>query len=72
MFVRNYLSGSLVTVTAPLSASGNTFLKWQLDGVDLTTLRTTSVIMDSNHTLTAIYVYIPGPIIEPPISPGGV
>lgn len=55
-FGRTYDDGSLVNLTAPTNASGNNFVKWQRDGVDLTTNPATSVTMDANHTLTAIYV----------------
>jgi len=71
-FTRSYVSGSFVTVSASPAAGGNVFQKWQVDGVDTTTNLTTSVTMNSNHTITAFYVHSPIIIDPPPVSPGGV
>lgn len=54
-FTRTYNSGAAVTLTAPATFSGNTFSKWQKNGVDLTTNTTASVTMDADQTLTAVY-----------------
>jgi lysophospholipase L1-like esterase len=54
-FSRSYNNGVTVTLTAPTSAGGNSFQKWQKDGVDLTTSTSATVTMDANHTLTAVY-----------------
>lgn len=53
---RSYAHGTLVTVTAPTMAGGNTFSKWQRDGLDYSSTPRVSVTMDGNHTLQAIYV----------------
>ena len=45
-----------VSLTAPGVVSGNNFQKWQRDGADLTTNASTTVVMDGNHTMTAVYV----------------
>ena len=55
-FTRSYQIGSIVNLTAPPTASGNNFLKWQRDGVDSVTTQATSVTMDAAHTMTAVYV----------------
>ncbi len=44
-----------VTLTAPATAGGNSFQKWQQDGVDFSTNATISITMDADHTLTAVY-----------------
>ncbi len=54
-FTRIYNSGAAVTLTAPATFSGNTFSKWQRNGVDLTTSTTANVTMDADYTLTAVY-----------------
>ena len=55
-FLRSYTQGKVVTLTAPTSAGGNTFQKWQKNGGDYSTSVNTTVTMDGNHTLTAIYI----------------
>ena len=55
-FTRNYNNNTLVSLTAPPTASGNNFQKWQRDGVDFAVTQATSVTMDANHTMTAVYV----------------
>ena len=42
---------------APVSQ--NTFQKWQRDGQDFTTNQSATVIMNSDHTMTAVYVSPP-------------
>ena len=54
-FSRIYDNNALVTMTAPPTAAGNHFQKWQRDGVDVATTLTTSVTMDANRTMTAVY-----------------
>lgn len=54
-FGRNYYAGTSVTANAPASAGANNFQKWQLDGVDFSTSLVTTVAMNANHSLTAIY-----------------
>jgi len=55
-FTRTYAQGSVVNLTAPATAGGNIFQKWQRDSVDFSTTAATSVTIDSNRTLTAVYV----------------
>jgi hypothetical protein len=55
LFTRIYGSNMAVTVTAPAGANGNAFVKWQRDGLDLTTNFTATLTMDANHLLTAVY-----------------
>ncbi|MBI3414041.1 MAG: proprotein convertase P-domain-containing protein, partial [Verrucomicrobia bacterium] len=55
-FTRTYNNNAVVNLTAPASSGGNIFSKWQRDGVDWSTVPATSVTMDLNHTMTAIYV----------------
>jgi hypothetical protein len=54
---RFYNQGTVVSLTAPASGGGGTiFQKWQKDGVDYGTGRSTSILMDTSHTLRAVYV----------------
>jgi len=55
-FTRIYNHNTLVSLTAPDTAGGNTFQKWQRDGVDWSTPVATSVTMGADHTMTAIYL----------------
>jgi hypothetical protein len=55
-FTRTYNTNAIVTLTAPAMAGGNNFQKWQKDGVDVTTNQMVNVTMDTNHTMTAVYV----------------
>ncbi|HET6979041.1 MAG TPA: PQQ-binding-like beta-propeller repeat protein [Pyrinomonadaceae bacterium] len=61
-FTRTYKQFMPVTLTAPLSAGGNSyFQKWQQNGVDITVKRTMSLFMNEHQTVTAVYVTIPPP-----------
>lgn len=55
-FARTYNNNINMSLTAPSTAGGNNFQKWQLDGVDLTTSLLANFVMDANHTMTAVYV----------------
>ena len=55
-FTRIYNDNTVVTLTAPSTAGGNNFQKWQRNGVDYATTPQTTVTMDANYTMTAIYV----------------
>jgi hypothetical protein len=55
-FTRTYNDGTNVNLTAPATSSGNNFLKWQRDGVDWATTQATSVTMEGNHTMTAVFI----------------
>ena len=74
-FTRTYNNNTNVTLTAPSTAGGNNFLKWQRDSVDWSTSLTTNVTMDANHTMTAVYTTTPTPITlsasPASVNPGG-
>jgi peptide/nickel transport system substrate-binding protein len=53
-----YGKGTSVAVTAA-PASGYTFKKWVLDGVDAGTSTTITVTMDKSHTLRAVFERVP-------------
>ncbi len=52
---RNYPANTRVWLSAPLRSGNNYFVKWQRNGVDYDTASTTTVLMDSAYTLTAVY-----------------
>lgn len=54
-FVRGYLPNTNVSLTAPATSAGGSFVKWQRDGVDFSNTAATSVTMDMDHTMTAVY-----------------
>jgi len=54
-FTRTYTNGTVVTLTAPATAGGNNFQKWQRNWVDYSTNLSATVTMDNNYTTTAIY-----------------
>lgn len=58
-FTRTYNNNKQVTLTAPATVGINTFVKWQRNGVDFAFTQTTSVTMDANYTMTAVYFSIP-------------
>ncbi|MEY3896501.1 MAG: hypothetical protein RLZZ214_2021, partial [Verrucomicrobiota bacterium] len=54
--IRSYATGTAVMLTAPLTASGRSFQKWQLNGADIAgTNRTVTVTLNNNTTLNACY-----------------
>ena len=53
---RVYVYGASVTLTAPATMGSNGFRKWVLDGADLSTRRTVTVVMGGDHALTAEFV----------------
>ncbi len=55
-FTRTYNNNTQVTLTAPASAAGNSFQKWQRNGVDFATTPAATVTMDANYTMTAVYL----------------
>jgi len=59
-FTRTYAEAApytMITLNAPMTApGGNVFQKWQKDGVDYDTGRSTIVFMNAAHTMTAVYV----------------
>lgn len=58
-FTRIYEQGKPVTLTAPAQVGGNNFQKWLSNGADWTTGQAATVIMDDNHTMTAVYAAAP-------------
>ena len=56
LFTRVFDDGTIVTLTAPDTVGGNNFQKWQRDGVDESTDKTTDVTMTADYTMTAVYV----------------
>ncbi len=53
-FTREYTEGTGVTLTAPASYEGQSFLKWLVDGA-ADTNKSVTVTMNGDHTLTAVY-----------------
>jgi outer membrane protein assembly factor BamB len=71
-FTRTYTQFTQVNLTAPIDAGGTFFQKWQRDGFDVTTNRSTTVSMNSNQTMTAVYLTVPPlPTPTPTPTPGG-
>jgi uncharacterized protein (TIGR03437 family) len=59
-FTRTYSNNlTMVNLTAPATAGGNVFQKWQRGGADYSTSLSVITIMDSSHTMTAVYVPVP-------------
>lgn len=58
-FTRTYNPGTTVTLTAPATVNGNNFRFWQRDGQDWSGALQTSLVMNGNHTMTAIYASKP-------------
>ncbi len=52
---RTYNTDTTVTLTAPPTAGGKDFQKWQRNGVDWTTSQTAYVTMDTDYIMTAVY-----------------
>ncbi len=55
-FSRTYNQNTTVSLTAPATAGGNNFQKWQRNGVDWSVSQATNVTLDANYTMTAVYV----------------
>lgn len=55
-FSRTYNNNTTVNLTAPATAGGNNFQKWQRNGVDWSFSQATNVTLDANYTMTAVYV----------------
>ncbi len=58
-FARTYNENGTITLTAPIIAGANTFVKWQKDGVDLSVNAAINITVDANHTFNAVYTSIP-------------
>ena len=62
-FARQYDDGMVVTLTAPSSVSGNTFGEWLRNGQSFSANTTTTVTMNANNTMTAVY-NVPPPVVR--------
>jgi hypothetical protein len=54
-FVTNFNTGAQVRVSAPATAGGNVFKRWMLDGYQWDVAASTTVTVDSDHELLAVY-----------------
>ena len=54
-FTRSYAKGTVVTLTAPATASGNNFQKWMNGTANYATTQATSVTVNANTTMTAVF-----------------
>ena len=55
-FTRTYISGTTVTLTAPLTHTGLSFVRWRLDGVDQPEgAQQLAVAMTADHEAVAVY-----------------
>ncbi|MGD7651632.1 MAG: Ig-like domain-containing protein, partial [Verrucomicrobiales bacterium] len=54
-FTRIYNESEVVTLTAPATFGGKTFDKWKKDGANHSTSASTTVTMDADHTMNAVY-----------------
>jgi hypothetical protein len=54
-FTRTYRHGYTVRVTTDPKALGNSFLEWQRDGVSYSRDISTTVVIDGDHTMKAVY-----------------
>ena len=70
-FTLNYTNNTFVQLTAPATSGGNAFQKWQEDGANLSVNLTASLIVDTNHTLTAVYASVTGTLSIAVMSPNG-
>ena len=55
-FTRTYGVSTTVSLTAPASITGGAFQKWQKDGADLSSDVSVNLTMDTDHTMTAVYL----------------
>ena len=54
-FTRVFNNNTSVTLTAPSTASGNNFLKWQRNGSDYLANQSITFSLDADYTFTAVY-----------------
>jgi large repetitive protein len=55
-FTRRYANGATVNFSAPAVQGAFNFQKWTRDGVDHSTNRVTTLVMNGNYTMTAVYI----------------
>ena len=72
-FTRTYNQFTTVSLQAPIDAGGNRyFQKWLQNGVDFSNKRTIDVLLNTNHTMTAVYITLaPTPTPTPTPLPTG-
>jgi len=61
-FVRTYADGATVNLTAPAINGASSFLKWTKNGVDFANTAATTVTLDANITMTAVYATNTAPV----------
>ena len=66
-FTRSYNPNTVVNLTAPSSYNGKPFKQWNIDGAPYSSLTSTSVTMNIDHTLTAVYEALPYSLSYPQI-----
>jgi len=66
IFIREYGTMDVVTLTSPLMVGDNPFQKWKVDGIDYATTEIITVTMDVIHNAAAVYYTPPE---EPPTEP---
>ncbi|OGW17394.1 MAG: hypothetical protein A2X56_14235 [Nitrospirae bacterium GWC2_57_13] len=54
-FTRSYAANTVVTLTAPATSTGGSFVKWLKGTADHATTAGTTVTMSANTTMTAVY-----------------
>jgi len=54
-FLRAYVNGTNVSLSAPATIGGTLFQKWQKDNADWSLTQSTNLTIDGNHTMTAVY-----------------
>jgi hypothetical protein len=54
-FWRAYDNNFVVTLTAPATAGGNNFLQWNRNGSSYSSSQTTTVTMNADYSMTAVY-----------------
>lgn len=58
-FARTYTNNTQVTLTAPSTAGGNNFQKWQQNSADYSTSLSAAITITTNYTMTAVYTSPP-------------
>ncbi|MGD9418724.1 MAG: Ig-like domain-containing protein [Verrucomicrobiota bacterium JB025] len=64
-FTRSFNEGSEVTLTAAATSGGLPFSRWQKNGTDLATTLETTIMVDGDITLTAVYAPNEAPVATP-------
>jgi CSLREA domain-containing protein len=70
-FQTNHDPGTIVTLTAPAHHNLKSFLRWRKNGVDYDTNRTTSITMDADSLIVAVYDPPLTAVIDPPAEARG-